>query len=156
IADSAGSILTPATIGCTIPEVFDEVRSGEAIWFDDGKIGGVIEKVEDGRVLVRITQARLQGAQLRADKGINLPDSPLRLAALTAKDFDDLGFVAQHADVVEMSFANSAQDVGLLQQRLASLGNRQPAIVLKIETRRGFENLPDTLLTAMRTPRCGV
>jgi pyruvate kinase len=36
------------------------------------------------------------------------------------------------------------------------LGGRQPAIVLKIETRLGFENLPDMLLTAMRSPSCGV
>ena len=55
-----------------------------------------------------------------------------------------------------MSFANSAQDVESLQQHLARLGNRQPAIVLKIETRRGFENLPEMLLTAMRRPCCGV
>jgi pyruvate kinase len=89
------------------------------------------------------------------DKGINLPDSPLRLAALTAKDVEDLCFVAQHADVVELSFANSAQDVELLQQHLARLGDRQPAIVLKIETRRGFENLPDMLLTAVRPPVVG-
>jgi pyruvate kinase len=156
VADSAGGILTPASIGCTIPEVFDDVRSGEAIWFDDGKIGGVIEKVEDRQVRVRITQARLRGAKLRADKGINLPDSPLRLAALTAKDIEDLCFMAQHADVVELSFANSAQDVELLQQHLTSLNNRQPAIVLKVETRRGFENLPDMLLMAMRAPCCGV
>src|SRR5262249_57268614 len=110
----------------------------------------------DRRVLVRITQARLRGAKLRADKGINLPESPLRLAALTAKDVEDLCFLAQHADVVELSFANKAQDVELLQQHLARLGKRQPAIVLKVETRRGFENLPDTLLTAMRAPCCGV
>jgi pyruvate kinase len=75
---------------------------------------------------------------------------------MTAKDIEDLSFVAQHADIVELSFANCAQDVESLQQRLASLGNRQPAIVLKIETRRGFENLPDMLLTAMRAPCCGV
>jgi pyruvate kinase len=154
--DSGGRMLTPAVIGCTIPEVFDDVRSGEAIWFDDGKIGGVIEKVEAGQVLVRITQARLRGSKLRADKGINLPESPLRLSALTAEDLAALPFVAEHADVVELSFANNARDVELLQQHLARLGSRQPAIVLKIETRRGFENLPDMLLTAMRAPCCGV
>lgn len=154
--DNGGRILTPATIGCTIPEVFDDIRSGEAIWFDDGEIGGVIEKVEERQVLVRITQARLKGAKLRADKGINLPDSPLRLAAVTAKDLEDLSFVARHADVVELSFANCAGDVELLQQHLARLGDRPPAIVLKIETRRGFENLPDMLLVAMRSPCCGV
>ena len=39
---------------------------------------------------------------------------------------------------------------------LGRFGNRQPAIVLKIETRRGFENLPDMLLAAMRGAYCGV
>lgn len=155
-ADGGGRVLTPATIGCTLPEVFDDVRSGEAIWFDDGKIGGVVEKVETDRVLVRITHTRFRGGKLAADKGINLPESPLRLAALTAKDLEDLAFVAQNADVVEMSFANTADDVELLHRHLARLGSRQPAVVLKVETRRGFENLPDMLLTAMRGPCCGV
>ena len=152
--DRGGEILTPATIGCTIPEVFDDVRSGEAIWFDDGKIGGLIDRVAENQVFVRITQARVRGETLRGDKGINLPDSDLRLPALTAKDLDDLSFAAQHADIVELSFANSARDVELLQQHLGRL--EQPAVVLKIETQRGFRNLPEMLLTAMRTPCCGV
>jgi pyruvate kinase len=154
--DSAGQVLTPAMIGCTIPAVFTDVRSGEQIWFDDGKIGGVIEKVETGRIHIRITRAPLQGGRLRGDKGINLPESNFRLAAMTAKDLDDLAFVAGHADVVELSFANTAHDVEELQQHLENLGTRQPAIVLKIETRRAFENLPDMLFTAMRSPCCGV
>ncbi len=154
--DSNGQLLTPATIGCTIPEVFDDVRSGESVWFDDGKIGGVIEQVETRQVQIRITQTRLGGSQLRADKGINLPQSNLRLRALTAQDLQDLAFVAQFADIVELSFANTAHDVELLQQELLRLGSRKPAIVLKIETRQGFENLPDMLLTAMQWPCCGV
>jgi pyruvate kinase len=143
-------------IGCTIPEVFDDVRAGESIWFDDGKIGGVIENVDSERVFVRIRQAPLSGVKLQADKGINLPESNLRLAAMTAKDIEDLAFVAQHADVVELSFANTAGDVASLQEHLRALGDKRPAIVLKIETRRGFDNLPEMLLAAMRWPCCGV
>lgn len=155
-SDSGGQVLAPAVIGCTIPEIFKDVRPKESIWFDDGRIGGCVEKVENTRVLVRITHPPLRAEKLRADKGINLPDSDLRLAAMTAKDLEDLSFVASHADVVELSFANSVRDVELLQQHLARLGSRQPAIVLKIETQRGFENLPDMLLAAMRAPYCGV
>jgi pyruvate kinase len=154
--DSGGRILTPATIGCTLPEVFEAASSGDAIWFDDGRIGGVVETVEAGQVLVRITQAGARGEKLRAGKGINLPDSPLKLPALTARDIEDLAFVARHADVVELSFANSAEDVAALRGHLARLGGRQPAIVLKIETRRGFACLPEMLLTAMEAPCCGV
>ena len=154
--DSNGTLLTPAMIGMTIPEIFDDVRQGDAICFDDGKIGGVIEKIEETQVLVKITHARLAGEKLRADKGINFPDSVLRLPALTEKDIQDLDFISRHADVVELSFANSDKDVELLCRNLERLGNHQPAIVLKIETRRGFDNLPAMLLAAMHMPCCGV
>jgi pyruvate kinase len=155
-SDVKGRVLTPASIGCTLPEVFDDVAVGERIFFDDGKIGGVVEEIEPEYLLVRVLQARAKGEKLRADKGINLPDSALRIAALTALDLEHLAFAAEHADIVEMSFANCAQDVELLQRHLAKLTDTGPAIVLKIETRRGFENLPEMLLTAMRSPRCGV
>lgn len=154
--DSEGHVLTPASIGCTIPAVFDTVQSGEAIWFDDGKIGGVVERVESDHVFVRIRQTPPGGGKLRADKGINLPESELSLPALTDKDIQDLAFVAQHADVIELSFANTAADVELLLSHLRGLTRREPAIVLKIETRRGFDNLPEMLLAAMRWPCCGV
>jgi len=58
--------------------------------------------------------------------------------------------------VVELSFANTVKDVESLQSHLARMGVPPPAIVLKIETRRGFENLPEMLLAAMRAPSCGV
>ncbi|MBL8816688.1 MAG: hypothetical protein JNL58_11710 [Planctomyces sp.] len=154
--DNDGQLLAPAAIGCTIPEVFEDVQVGESIWFDDGKIGGIIERVEMDQALVRITQTRLRGAKLRGDKGINLPESRLGLMAMTDKDREDLLFVAQHADVVELSFANTSLDVEMLQQLLAGLSSSPPSIVLKIETRRGFDNLPEMLLTAMKSPSCGV
>ena len=154
--DSGGNVLTPAVIGCTIPPVFDDVRAGESIWFDDGKIGGIVEHVDVDKVVVRISHTRLGGGKLQADKGINLPESELRLAAMTAKDIEDLSFVAQHADAVELSFANTVRDVEVLQEHLRRLGGQSVGIVLKIETRRGFDHLPDMLLTAMQWPRCGV
>ena len=154
--DSNGVLVSPATIGCTIPTVFDHAKPGEPIWFDDGKVGGTIESMSPERVVVRITRARANGTKLGADRGINLPDTALALGALTPQDLEDLEFVAHHADVVELSFANTASDVEMLQTHLRKLTDRAPAIVLKIETRRGFENLPDMLLAAMRSPCCGV
>ena len=58
--------------------------------------------------------------------------------------------------MVELSFAGSVEDVGRLLAHLEGQQGPQPAVVLKIETRRGFENLPGMLLSAMRTPCCGV
>jgi pyruvate kinase len=154
--DSRGRVLTPAAIGCTLPEVFEDVQSGDAICFDDGKITGVIENIDSQRATVKIHRARACGEKLRGDKGINLPDSVLRLSSLTAKDIETLEFVVQHADMVSLSFANSAADVELLQQHLKRLGGEKLGLILKIETRRGFENLPEMLFAALRSTRCGV
>ena len=154
--DSTGQVLSPARISCTLPEIFEQVRVGEHIWLDDGKIGGVIEQVTPDYLDLRITQARAKGEKLRSDKGINLPDTTLILPALTAKDLADLNFVAEHADLVGLSFANNASDVVALDEQLTQLSRQPPAIILKIETRRGFEQLPAMLLTAMKTGGVGV
>ncbi len=154
--DRAGRLLTPAHIGCTLPQVFADVRAGDSVWLDDGRIGGTVEKVNRAGLHVRIARARQRGEKLRADKGINLPDSPLQLPALTEQDRDDLRFIVEHADMVAMSFANSVEDVESLTAEIARLGRGTPAIVLKIETRRGFDHLPSMLLAAMRSAACGV
>jgi len=154
--DQIGHVLNPATIGCTSAQVFEDAQAGERVWFDDGRIGGVIERTEPDRLHIRITHARARGAKLVADKGINLPDSHLHLPAMTDQDRADLEFVKRHADMVALSFVNTVEDVRALQELLAPLGDRQPAIVLKIETKHGFENLPAMLLEAMKAPRCGV
>jgi len=154
--DRVGHVLNPATIGCTSSQVFEDAQAGERVWFDDGRIGGVIERREPDRLHIRISHARARGAKLVADKGIKLPDSDLHLAAMTDKDRADLAFVANHADMVALSFVNTVEDVRVLQELLAPLGDRQPAIVLKIETKHGLENLPAMLLEALKAPRCGV
>lgn len=153
--DSAGGLLTPARIGCTLPEVLQQVRCGELVWFDDGKIGGVVESVGDHGLNIRITQAAGTVA-LKADKGINFPQSDLRVQALGPRDLEALAFAAQHADGVEMSFVNRPSDVLALLQALDALPDERLGIVLKIETRKGFEHLPALLLTGMRRAGFGV
>ncbi|MFN4258872.1 MAG: pyruvate kinase [Gemmataceae bacterium] len=156
VYDPAGRLLYPATIPCTLPEVFADVRPGERIWLDDGKIGGIIRAVCAEHIRVEITHARPKGEKLAADKGINLPESTLRLPAITAKDAEDLAFIARHADLVGLSFVHAAADVNDLEQRLSDLQAGHVGIVLKIETRRAFEQLPNLLLASMRRPRDGV
>ena len=158
VLDTTGRLLTPARISCTLPAIFDDVEVGERIWLDDGKIGGVIERKrsQPDSVEVRIVQAKFAGEKLRADKGINLPDSHLRLPALTEKDIEDLSFVVKNADMVGMSFVQDVSDIRALQDRLLELSETPPGIVLKIETRRAFDQLPALILEAMRSPRFGV
>ncbi|MGX9791171.1 pyruvate kinase [Mycobacterium sp. MMS18-G62] len=143
-------------IGCTLPEVFDNARIGETIHFDDGRIGGEIIGVQHDMLEVRITHAAATGTRLRAAKGINVPDTRLPIPALTDKDMADLGTVVEIADIVQMSFVQDPSDVLRLHNALARLGGDHLGVVLKIETRRAFERLPQLLLTAMRRPRVGV
>jgi pyruvate kinase len=156
LAARKGQPAVPASIACTLPEALAQVRKGERIWFDDGRIGGIVRRQVAGRLEVEITHARNEGEKLLADKGINLPDTRLELPALSAKDLQDLEVVAQCADLVGLSFAQSAADVGLLRQRLKELDAAHLGLVIKIETRRGFEHLPEMLLAAMASPATGV
>ena len=151
-----GAVLHAAQIGCTLPTIFADVRAGQSIWFDDGRIGGRIESVEPERIQVRIVQARSRGEKLRADKGINLPESALSSPGLTEKDIADLPFVAAHADMVGYSFVRTPADVEILEARLREVGGKHLGIVLKIETREAFEKLPALLLASMRSPCDGV
>lgn len=154
--DARGHILSPARIGVTLPSIFDDVLVGERVLLDDGKIGGVIKSVGKDEIRVGITHARVQGENLRADKGINLPDSNLRLPPLTDKDNEDIVFITKHADLVGYSFVRSASDVSALQHRMNELGGDNLGVVLKIETSKAFEQLPNLLLAAMRSPCAGV
>jgi pyruvate kinase len=151
-----GAVVRQASIPCTLPEVLAQVTLGERVWFDDGRIGGVIRHVQPDEVHVEITVAREDGAKLAADKSINLPDSKLRLAPLTPKDLADLAFVVRHADMVGLSFVRRVSDVEQLQKHLARLDAGDLGIVLKIENRTAFEHLPELLLAGMRSRRLGV
>lgn len=147
----------PASVSCTLPEALAAVRRGDRIWFDDGRIGGVVRKrLDGGGVLVEIGSAREGGEKLAADKGINLPDTALDLPALTAQDLQDLDTVVGTADLVGLSFCQSADDVRRLRAELAARGAAHLGLMLKIETQRGFAALPSILLAAMEGPTAGV
>lgn len=147
---------SPARIHCTLEQAFDVVQAGQPVWLDDGKIGGIVEHNDGAEILVRITQTPPGGAKLRAEKGINFPDTVFELPALTAKDLADLETMAGKVDMVALSFVRSPQDVADLQQHFQRLGIPETGIILKIENRAAFENLPAILLTAMRSPHIGV
>lgn len=153
--DEEGQLISPAHISCTLPEIFEDVKPGEPIMFDDGKIEAVIEEVAVEKLKIRITHSKETGGKLKSDKGINLPESDLTVSGLTEKDKQDLEFVALHADAVNYSFVNTPEDV---QQLIDILEDKKSAagMILKIETRKGFNNLPLLLLKAMQTYPVGV
>lgn len=154
--DSNGDLLNPGKVSLAIPEVYRDVRLGEPIFFDDGRIGGIVEKRSAEQLQIRITHTRKPVEKLEGNRGVNLPDTNLNLAALSTKDLQDLEFAARHADMIGLSFTNSPADVRALHQHLHKLGSDDIGAVLKIETKRGFANLPAILLEALKFPACGV
>ncbi|MCW0482482.1 pyruvate kinase [Gaoshiqia sediminis] len=154
--DEKGQLLEPAKISISIPSIFQDVKVGERIWFDDGKIGGVIHEVTGDYLVVRITKTKPGGSKLRGEKGINLPDTRLNLPSLPDEDLAYLPFIVQHADAVGYSFVRTAADVELLQAELKRLNREDIGLVLKIENKEAFTNLPELLLTAMRSPNIGL
>ncbi|MEM7109520.1 MAG: pyruvate kinase, partial [Bacteroidota bacterium] len=146
-----------AFVSCTSTEVFNYVREGEKILFDDGKITGVIKSLSSNEFEVEITHAKLTGSSLKADKGINFPETDLKISGLTAKDKEDLKFVTQYADVINFSFVNEAKDVHELLDELKKLdAESKLGIILKIETQNAFNNLTDILLAGMKNYPLGV
>lgn len=154
--NNEGELIQPAHISCTLPEIFNDVKEGELTILDDGKIEGVIKNVEKDKIEVEITYSKDEGSKLRADKGINFPESKLSIKGLTEKDKEDLKFIVKDADVVNCSFVNSAEDVKDIFEELKKLDASEIGIILKIETRKAFENLPLILLTGMQHHPVGV
>src|SRR5262249_4491224 len=156
IHDFNGQVIKPAQITCTLKEAFGAVKPGERVWFDDGKIGGVALDNDGDILTVQITHANSKGGRLRAEKGINLPDTDLNVPALTSNDLEDLKSVVQYADMIGLSFVRTPEDVFSLQEQLARLGAKRVGVILKIETRKAFENLPQLLLASLCAPPVGV
>jgi len=154
--DAQGTLLEPARLHCTLDAAFNDAKRGQAVWLDDGRIGATIERVDADTMDLRITHALPEGSKLKAEKGINFPDTDFHTPALTDKDMLDLEVMHAHCDLVALSFVRQADDVRLLQDQLAALNACHLGIVLKIENRQAFENLPRLLLAGMRSPQLGV
>ncbi len=145
-----------ARIGCALPEAIPALRPGDPVLFDDGAIVAVVESVSEREALLRVTQTKPGGQHLGSAKGINLPDTLLPVTALTDEDETRLPFILAHADIVAISFVRTASDIEHVLDRLHATGADDLGLVLKIETRQGFENLPAILLAAMHHPRVGI
>ena len=131
---------------CGIPEIFDQLKLGDSVWIDEGRIGTQVEALLPEGAILRVTRVRQKGQKLKPEKGLNFPDTELKLSPLTDKDYADLDFIAEHADMVGYSFVQSASDVQLLQTELNKRTARPIPIVAKIETAKAVRNLPDIIV----------
>ena len=156
VLDDNGEMLSPGRVSLPIPEIYHDACPGEKVYFDDGRIAGIIDKVESELLHIRITNTCKPLEILESDRGVNFPETDLDLPALGEKDLQNLKFAGRHADMIGLSFANNPEDVRSLHKHLLELGCEDTAVVLKIETTRGFKNLPAMLIEAMKFPACGV
>jgi pyruvate kinase len=136
-------------IGCSLAEAFAVTRTGHRVWLDDGKLGGIVEAAGPDSIELRITLAGAKGSKLRADKGINLPDAQLDIDLLGPHSEVALGFAADYADIVGLSFVSHARDVRRVREYLDEHARPEVGMIMKIETRRAFEHLPGLLLAAL-------
>jgi pyruvate kinase len=139
----------PFQMTCSHPVVFGRARMGDLVSFDDGSLEGEIVNAAHGGFLIRIDRGKLKGAKLKPEKGLNFPMTDLGLDPLTEKDRADLPFVLAHADLIGLSFVQSAADVAAFQTEAARGRKRAPVkLVGKIETSRAVANLPEIIVSA--------
>lgn len=156
VYDESGQVIEPARIHCTLDIAFEQVEAGQSVWFDDGKIGGIVQENDGSVIRVKITQTGPQGSKLRSEKGINFPDTEWCMSALTSKDQGDLAEVVRYVDMVALSFVRGPNDIEQLHDELDRLQANHLGVVIKIENRQAFENLPQILLTSLHSPPVGV
>ncbi|HZZ62790.1 MAG TPA: pyruvate kinase [Roseiarcus sp.] len=138
----------PIAFSLNFPELVDQLAVGADVFIDDGNAAARVVARNSGRAEIEVYAAREKGVRLKPGKGVNFPTTGLDLPPLTSKDFRDLDFIAEHADLVGFSFVQRVDDVELLQDHLvARAPKREPhAIVLKIETPLAVRNLPRLIL----------
>lgn len=136
---------TAERISTTLPELIDDIRKGERLSMDDGRLElEVVRKRGRQGVVCRV----LTGGILGSSKGVNLPDTDLRLSALTEKDHDDARWIAQQDfDYVALSFVQRAEDIRALR-KLLDAGGSDARIVAKIEKPQALRNIESIVAEA--------
>ena len=120
-----------------------EVAVGDMIFLDDGKKKLQVKEIRGNDVVCTV----LIGGIIRAERGVNLPDSELSVSSLTEKDKKDLTFGIEHeVDFVALSFVRRAEDIEELRALLDQAGSRAK-IIAKIETPQAVKNL-DAIIKA--------
>jgi pyruvate kinase len=134
---------TKEKIYVSYPNLHQDVKVGDKILIDDGKLEVVVIEItpnEDVKVVVTY------GGILLPKKGVNLPDTEISLPALTEKDLADLEFILQHkVDWIALSFVRKAEDIIDLKARIAEKDSTSK-VIAKIEMPSALKDLRNIIL----------
>ncbi|MCW4600581.1 pyruvate kinase [Janibacter hoylei] len=128
-------------VGTTYPGLAGDVRAGDTILVDDGKITLAVHDVDETDVRCVV----VYGGPLSDNKGINLPGAAVSAPALSDKDEEDLRWaLGLRADYIALSFVRSAADITRVHEIMDEVGVRLP-VIAKIEKPQAVEALEEII-----------
>lgn len=134
-------------ISTTYEGLAKDIKQGNRILLDDGRIELKVLGVKDSEIFCRI----ITGGPLKTHKGMNLPGATISAPALTEKDKEDLEFgLANDIDYVALSFVRKADDVRQLRDFIIEKGpkGRKVPIIAKIERGEAIADIDAILAEA--------
>lgn len=130
---------SPNKISICYPKLLKDIRTGDRIFINDGRVELKVIKINAEEIQVSTTK----GGLLEPRKGVNLPDTCISLPSLTEQDLNDLKFgVQNNVDYVAMSFVRSAKDILDLKARLAKMGSKA-GVIAKIEKPQALKEIEE-------------
>ncbi len=119
-----------------------DLRRGSRVLIDDGLIELRVKNITETDVECQI----INGGVLGSRKGVNIPDVYVNLPSLTEKDIEDIKFgIEMGFDYIAASFVRSANDVIKIRRVLEENNGSHIAIISKIESRDGVNNIDEIL-----------
>ncbi|QQV76612.1 pyruvate kinase [Sphingomonas aliaeris] len=119
-------------------EIFQAIEIGARLLLDDGKLVLRVEDHGPDHIVARIEV----GGMLSNNKGLNVPDVVVPMAALTTKDRSDLAFaIDQGVDWIALSFVQRPED--LAEARTLIRG--KAALLAKIEKPSAIDRLEEII-----------
>jgi pyruvate kinase len=138
--------LTGDSIAISLPSIAEDVKVGEPIRLDDGKLH--IEVTEIDTANKAVTCKIIHGGILTMRKGVNFPKTALSVPSITDKDVTDLKFgLSQDVDFVALSFVRHEDDITKLRGYIDA-ADKKTKIIAKIEKGEAIERSREIVLAS--------
>lgn len=132
-------------VSITYAGLADDVDAGKRILIDDGLVELEVVRKSGKEIICKV----VNGGELGERKGVNVPNVPVRLPAITEKDKEDIRFgVEQGIDFIAASFVRNAECVLEIKAYLKELNAPYTPIIAKIENAEGIQNIDEIIRAA--------